>query len=102
LNEGSSKSAPFFMSTTVLKIETPAEFAAAVQQAAELLKRGEVVVVPTETVYGLAANALDSDAVRRIYEVKGRPSSNPNHCACRVTAHGASVQCEPGRQPPAH
>ncbi len=65
------------MTTKVRKIETPADFTAAVDAAAELLKRGEVVAVPTETVYGLAANALDADAVRRIYEVKGRPNSNP-------------------------
>ncbi|MCL2342851.1 MAG: L-threonylcarbamoyladenylate synthase [Firmicutes bacterium] len=41
--------------------------------AAEILKRGGLVAVPTETVYGLAANALDEEAVLRIYEVKGRP-----------------------------
>src|SRR5436190_3576586 len=51
------------MTTDLLKIETPAEFSAAVHRAAELLQRGEVVAVPTETVYGLAANALDADAV---------------------------------------
>lgn len=38
---------------------------------------GEVVALPTETVYGLAANAWDADAVRRIYAAKGRPSNNP-------------------------
>lgn len=44
---------------------------------AELLRNGEVVGVPTETVYGLAANALDVTAVRRIFEAKGRPQDNP-------------------------
>jgi L-threonylcarbamoyladenylate synthase len=43
----------------------------------ELLRRGELVALPTETVYGLAANALDAGAVKRIYEVKGRPENNP-------------------------
>lgn len=43
----------------------------------EALSRGEVVALPTETVYGLAANALDEAAVRRIFEVKGRPMRNP-------------------------
>src|SRR5687768_12528933 len=46
-------------------------------RAAELLRRGEVVALPTETVYGLAANALNPDAVGRIYELKGRPAFNP-------------------------
>ncbi len=45
--------------------------------AAEFLKQGEVVAIPTETVYGLAANALDSNAVKKIYVAKGRPSDNP-------------------------
>jgi len=45
--------------------------------AAEFLKNGEVVAIPTETVYGLAANALDSEAVKKIFKAKGRPSDNP-------------------------
>lgn len=48
-----------------------------VSRAARLLQEGRLVAMPTETVYGLAANALDADAVRRIFEAKGRPSSNP-------------------------
>ena len=39
--------------------------------------RGEPVAFPTETVYGLGANALDPEAVRRIFEAKGRPDDNP-------------------------
>lgn len=46
-------------------------------KAAELLKRGELVAIPTETVYGLAANALDADAVKSIFAAKGRPQDNP-------------------------
>ncbi|MBR4949291.1 MAG: threonylcarbamoyl-AMP synthase [Clostridia bacterium] len=46
-------------------------------KAAELLIKDEVVAIPTETVYGLAANALKEDCVRKIYEAKGRPSDNP-------------------------
>lgn len=61
----------------VLPTHTPALFAAAVQRAAELLRAGEVVALPTETVYGLAANALDPVAVAKIYELKGRPAHNP-------------------------
>ena len=45
--------------------------------AAEMLAAGGVVAVPTETVYGLAANGLDAAAVERIYEVKGRPAVKP-------------------------
>ncbi|MBL9129493.1 MAG: threonylcarbamoyl-AMP synthase [Verrucomicrobiales bacterium] len=61
----------------VLSTHTPALFEEAVRQAADLLRAGEVVVVPTETVYGLAANAWDVAAVRRIFERKGRPAGNP-------------------------
>lgn len=43
----------------------------------ELLKKGELVAIPTETVYGLAANALNPEAVLKIYETKGRPTFNP-------------------------
>ena len=41
------------------------------------LQNGDLVAIPTETVYGLAANAFDADAVTRIYKVKNRPSFNP-------------------------
>lgn len=50
---------------------------AAIEEAAQEIARGGIVVVPTETVYGLAADASDSRAVARIYEAKGRPSFNP-------------------------
>lgn len=46
-------------------------------RAGRLLRQGELVVFPTETVYGLGADATDADAARRIYEAKGRPSDNP-------------------------
>ena len=46
-------------------------------QASELLKNGQLVAVPTETVYGLAGNGLDEHAVEQIYEVKGRPQVKP-------------------------
>lgn len=48
-----------------------------IAQAAQILRSGGLVAIPTETVYGLGANALDPEAVRRIYEAKGRPSDNP-------------------------
>jgi len=48
-----------------------------IERAGELLREGGLVAIPTETVYGLAANALDGTAVKRIYAAKGRPSDNP-------------------------
>ncbi len=48
-----------------------------IAEAAEILKNGGLVGMPTETVYGLAANALDGEAVAKIFEAKGRPSFNP-------------------------
>ncbi len=54
----------------------------ALAKAAMLLGQGELVAIPTETVYGLAADATNSEAVAKIYAVKGRPSFNPliAHC----------------------
>ena len=63
------------MKTEVINITT--EYDKALQQSAKLLQNGEVVGIPTETVYGLAANALDEDAVKKIFIAKGRPSDNP-------------------------
>ena len=48
-----------------------------IEAAAEVIKNGGLVAVPTETVYGLGADALNEDAVRRIFEAKGRPQDNP-------------------------
>lgn len=48
-----------------------------IAMAAQLLREGLTVAIPTETVYGLAANALDADAVLRVFEVKERPSFDP-------------------------
>ncbi len=57
-----------------------------IDKAARLLRAGKLVAFPTETVYGLGANALDADAVARIYAVKGRPPSSP------LIVHVASVE----------
>ena len=65
------------MVAEILPTHTPELFQKAVRRAAELLRAGEVVALPTETVYGLAANALDEKAVAKIFEVKGRPAHNP-------------------------
>lgn len=49
----------------------------AISNAASALNEGRLVVIPTETVYGLAANALDESAIRSVFRAKGRPASNP-------------------------
>lgn len=73
------------MSAVLLPTHTPTLFLIAVREAVRRLRAGEVVAMPTETVYGLAANALDEDAVRRIFAIKGRPAHNP------VIVHVASL-----------
>lgn len=50
---------------------------AELERAADAIRGGELVVYPTETVYGLGADALDPEAVDRVFEEKGRPRSNP-------------------------
>lgn len=55
----------------------PKVAAGTLKQAAELIRAGRLVAFPTETVYGLGANALDAVAVGRIFEAKGRPSTSP-------------------------
>ena len=56
------------------------------KEAGRLLKAGQLVVFPTETVYGLGANALDPAAVQRIFDAKGRPADNP------LIVHVASIE----------
>ena len=53
------------------------EIGQSIEKAARFLRQGEVVGIPTETVYGLAASAFNIDAVTKIFEVKGRPTFNP-------------------------
>lgn len=48
-----------------------------IAEAGSALQAGKLVIIPTETVYGLAANAMDAEAVQKIFEAKGRPSDNP-------------------------
>ena len=74
------------MKAEILPTHTLDLFEAAVQRAAARLRSGEVVALPTETVYGLAANALDSRAVSEIFRIKGRPAHNP------IIVHVASLE----------
>lgn len=62
---------------TVIEDMTAGADQAAMQRAGEILKAGGLVAFPTETVYGLGANALDAEAAAKIYAAKGRPSDNP-------------------------
>ena len=61
----------------VLRVHAASPDLAAIARAAELLRQGRLVAFPTETVYGLGANALDARAVAGIFEAKGRPAFNP-------------------------
>ena len=63
--------------TELIKIYDPQQDAEGVRRAAELLRQGGLVAIPTETVYGLAADACNAEAVRAVYAAKGRPSDNP-------------------------
>lgn len=73
------------MTARILAIDPAAPDPGVLEEAAAVLRAGGLVAFPTETVYGLGANALDADAVRRIFAAKGRPSYNP------VIAHVADV-----------
>jgi L-threonylcarbamoyladenylate synthase len=74
------------VNTKIVPTHTPALFDTAVKRAADLLRAGEVVALPTETVYGLAANALNRNAVSSIYKIKGRPAHNP------IIVHVAAIE----------
>lgn len=67
------------MDTKIINLQLldKAKSDAAYAEAAEVIRRGGLVAFPTETVYGLGANALDAEAAARIYAAKGRPSDNP-------------------------
>lgn len=70
----------------ILATETRRLFESAVSKASDALRAGQVVALPTETVYGLAANAFDATAVANIFRIKGRPSHNP------IIVHVASLE----------
>src|SRR5450432_2994191 len=63
------------MQTRIIAVNTDAD--AAIGEAAALIRSGQLVAFPTETVYGLGANAFDPKAVARIFEAKGRPATDP-------------------------
>src|SRR5688500_1528084 len=63
--------------TRIIPVLPDAINSPAIDEAASLIRAGQLVAFPTETVYGLGANAFDPDAVARIFEAKGRPSTDP-------------------------
>ncbi len=65
------------MNTHVYTTTSDAERSAALKQCGQLIRDGQLVCFPTETVYGLGANALDAEAVGKIFQVKNRPADNP-------------------------
>lgn len=65
------------METIITKVDENKIERDVLAKAGEILKRGGLVAFPTETVYGLGANALDEEAAKKTYEAKGRPSDNP-------------------------
>jgi L-threonylcarbamoyladenylate synthase len=65
------------ISTKTLIVNPVSPEPAVIDEAASVIRRGGLVAFPTETVYGLGANALDADAVRKIFAAKGRPDSDP-------------------------
>lgn len=65
------------METKKVVLERKALESSVIEEAAEWICRGELVAFPTETVYGLGADARNEAAIRKIFEVKGRPSDNP-------------------------
>ena len=63
--------------TEIIRVNARKPSRSIIRKASNLICNGEVVAFPTETVYGLGANALDASSISKIYEIKGRPSDNP-------------------------
>lgn len=74
------------METKVIKLDENNIDEDVISQAGNVLRQGGLVAFPTETVYGLGANALDKDAVKKIFVAKGRPQDNP------LIAHIAHIE----------
>jgi L-threonylcarbamoyladenylate synthase len=82
------------MRTVVLAVDPVHVNAEAIAEAAQVLRGGGLVAFPTETVYGLGANALDASAVARIFAAKGRPANNPLivHVAGAESVHQVAAE----------
>lgn len=86
--------------TKVLVVDAAHPDTEELAQAAEVLRNGGLVAFPTETVYGLGANAFDGQAVVRIFEAKGRPQDNPLivHVADRETVSQVAASIPPAAE----
>src|SRR5204862_5604066 len=78
-------STPFWCSAKRAR-QPPIKMSLSTKDAAAIIRDGGLVVFPTETVYGLGANALDAAAVQKIFELKGRPETSP------LIVHVSSVE----------
>jgi L-threonylcarbamoyladenylate synthase len=78
IKSASGKGSPTEGSPLILPAFSEEDLGVALEEAVRLLLIGELIALPTETVYGLAADARNSQAVMKIYLAKGRPSFNPN------------------------
>lgn len=74
------------MKTKMEKVDAASPDEKVLERAAGLVKKGEVVVCPTDTGYAFAANALDTRAITKVFHLKGRSFSNPIHIAVNSTA----------------
>ena len=85
------------LKTEVAVVDSKSLDSAAMARAASLLRHGELVAFPTETVYGLGTAALDASAVQRIFEAKGRPANNPIivHVADAIAARSLVAEWPP-------
>jgi L-threonylcarbamoyladenylate synthase len=66
-----------FIKTNILKIDAIKPEADRIKIAADMIKNGMIVVFPTETVYGIGANAFDENACKKVFDIKKRPADNP-------------------------
>lgn len=82
------------METELLNIESVSseQKAAALRKAGEIIREGGLVAFPTETVYGLGADALNAEAAAKIYAAKGRPSDNLLSCISTISARCMRLQ----------
>lgn len=87
------------MNTRVIAVDRDKPDPAAIEEAADALKAGKLVVFPTETVYGLGAHALDPAAVQKIFDAKERPANDP--LIVHIAHIGQVNQCAIGMPPAA-
>ncbi|MBX3134479.1 MAG: threonylcarbamoyl-AMP synthase [Gemmatimonadaceae bacterium] len=81
-------------SPVIVPVDAAAPDAAVIARAAEVIRRGGLVAMPTETVYGLAGNALSPESIARIYAAKGRPAQNPLIAHVADAAQARSLAAE--------